>query len=154
VKTWVDEIRLCLGVAIAWQSPRWYLIGIIGILGGVRRRRKLASNTAQKLADRCDTTLSSPRGFRDGRIGGSAGCGDYCYEILIGERLVRQMKKYKEAMEERSVYSADSFVLAYLFTDGQTDRLNTENFTMPGSLRRHSPSPTRIAFRLIPRHAI
>jgi len=24
---------------------------------------------------------------------------------------VRQMKKYKEAMEERSVYSADSFVL-------------------------------------------
>ena len=44
---------------------------------------------------------------------------------------MRQMKKYKEAMEERSVYSADSFVLAYLFTYGQTDRLNTENFTMP-----------------------
>jgi len=66
---------------------------------------------------------------------------------------VRQMKKYKEVMEERSVYSADSFVLAYLFTYGQTDRLNTENFTMPGSLRRHSPSPTRTAFRPIPRHA-
>jgi len=60
---------------------------------------------------------------------------------------------YKEAMEERSVYSADSFVLAYLFTYGQTDRLNTENFTMPGSLPRHSPSPTRTAFRPIPRHA-
>jgi len=53
----------------------------------------------------------------------------YCYEILIGERLVRQMKKYKEAREERFVYSADSFVLSYLFTDGQTDCLNTENFT-------------------------
>jgi len=30
--------------------------------------------------------------------------------MLIGERWVRQMKKYKEAKEERSVYSADSFL--------------------------------------------
>ena len=40
----------------------------------------------------------------------------YCYEILLGEILVRQMKKYKEAMEEGSVYSADSFVLACLMS--------------------------------------
>jgi len=66
---------------------------------------------------------------------------------------MRQMKKYKEAMEERSGYSADSFVLAYLFTSGQTDRLNTGNFTMRWSFRRHSPSLTRTAFRPIPRHA-
>ena len=66
---------------------------------------------------------------------------------------MRQMKKYKEAMEERSVYSVDSFVLAYLFTDGQTDHLNTENFTMRWSLGRHPPSLTRTAFRPIPRYA-
>ena len=64
-----------------------------------------------------------------------------------------QMKKYKEAMEERFVYSADSFVLAYLFTDGQTDCLNTENFTTRWFLRRHSPFLTRTAFRPIHRHA-
>jgi len=66
---------------------------------------------------------------------------------------VRQMKKYKDAMEERFVYSADSFVLAYLFTDGQTDCLNTENFTTRWFLRRHSPFLTRTAFRPIHRHA-
>jgi len=39
----------------------------------------------------------------------------YCYEMLIGERCVRQMKKYKEAKEERSVYSADSFLACLAF---------------------------------------
>jgi len=77
----------------------------------------------------------------------------YCYEILIGERLVRQMKKYKEAMEEKFVYSADSFVLAYLFTDSQTDCLNTENFSTRWFLQRRSPFLTRTAFRPIHRHA-
>ena len=43
------------------------------------------------------------------------------------------MKKYKEAMEKRSVYSADSFLLAYKFTYGQADHVNTEKFTMPGT---------------------
>ena len=59
---------------------------------------------------------------------------------------MRQMKKYKEAMEERFVCSVDSFVLSYLFTNGPTDCLNTENFTTQWFLRRHSPSLTRTAF--------
>jgi len=35
--------------------------------------------------------------------------GIYCYEILIGERLVSQMKKYKEAMEDVEILLLTTF---------------------------------------------
>ena len=49
-------------------------------------------------------------------------CIFYCYEILIGERLVRQMKKYKEAMEERFCLFC-GFVFAFLSIYRRPNRL-------------------------------